>query len=321
VRSGLCDILAELVLCGSKKGARMPHANVGELEIYFERVGPRGNPPLLLIPGLGDQLNRWPAAFIDAIVDDGYEVILMDNRDAGLSTKLDGREAPHPIAIVQAAFTGELVEVPYTLDDLADDVALLLEALEIPRAHVLGMSMGGMIAQTLAIRHQARISSLISLMSTTGRADVALPRLDLIELLTAPPASEREDIIEQAMALRRAVQGTSHPFHDDEMRAQIIAGIERSFYPEGVARHFAAVLASGDRRREPLKELQVPTLVIHGDEDPLVPTDGGRDTHDVIAGSRFEVISGLGHDLPPSFVPVLTELVRTHLRDARARET
>jgi pimeloyl-ACP methyl ester carboxylesterase len=224
-------------------------------------------------------------------------VIRFDNRDAGLSTKFAESGIPDIGQIIKARMKGEVMRPPYTLEDMADDAVGLLDALEIEKAHICGISMGGMIAQTIALNHRQRILSLISIYSQTGNPALPPPTPEALECLLTPPPMEREANITYTLDVWRTFSGTGFPLDEDWHRKIAAQAYDRAFYPEGVARQMAAVLAQKNRKSE-LGSVSVPTLVIHGADDPLVAVEGGKDTADAIPGAELVIIDGMGHDLP-----------------------
>jgi pimeloyl-ACP methyl ester carboxylesterase len=298
----------------------MARARLNGIEIEYETFGDRGAPPLLLIMGLGGQLLLWDEEFCAELADRGRFVIRYDNRDVGLSTKLDHAGEPNLLEVMQAAATGGSVESAYTLGDMADDAAGLLDALQLDSAHVVGASMGGMIAQTLVLRRAERVRSLTSIMSTTGNPDLPPPKPDALAALMRPRVEEREAAIEQAVSLQRIIGGTAFPLDPERTRQLAARCYDRSFYPAGIARQLAAVMASGNRAPA-LASVRIPTLVVHGDADPLVPLDGGRDTADAIPAAELLVIEGLGHELPPQVWPRVIDAISAHTEKAEAAKS
>lgn len=286
----------------------MPIANANGIRICYEELGSRSGRPLLLIMGLGSQMIYWRNDFCQLFVERGYRVIRFDNRDIGQSTWFDDAGMPNIPAIMQAAFTGQPVEVPYKLSDMAADAAGLLDALDIPSAHVVGASMGGMIAQTLAIEHPQRVRSLTSIMSTTGDADIPPPRPEAMAVLLTPPPTGREEAIERTVQVFRTIGSPGFPFDEREVRAIGTEAFDRGANPAGVARQLAAILGSGSRTAA-LRNVNVPTLVIHGKDDPLVPLAGGERTASAIPGARTLFIDGMGHDLPRPLWPRIVEAI------------
>jgi len=258
--------------------APVPRASVNSLELEYETFGDPRRPAVLLISGLGSQLLGWSDGLCKEIVARGFRVIRFDNRDVGLSSKLEGAPA-------------------YTLSDMAADAAGLLEVLGIPAAHIVGASMGGMIAQLVAIEHPARTLTLTIVMSNLGGADSVLADAEVVALLVQKPADTREGRIEQSVAATRVTWGPS--FEEDRSRARATRAVDRSFYPEGTVRQFSALNASGSRR-EDLGRVRVPVLVIHGDGDPLVPfANGAKIAAAAPEGTELYVMAGVGHEMPP----------------------
>jgi len=293
----------------------MARAQANGIEIEYETFGDRGARPLLLIMGLGAQLVLWEKEFCTDLVERGHFVIRYDNRDVGLSTKLEQAGAPNVLEVMQAAAAGRPVEAPYTLDEMADDAAGLLDTLDLDSAHVVGASMGGMIAQTLVLRHAERVRSLTSIMSSTGNPALPPPKPEPLQALMQPRVKERESAIEQAVSLQRLIGGTGFPFDAERTRRLAALSYDRSFYPVGLARQIAAIMASGNRRPA-LASVEAPTLIIHGDADPLVPLEAGRDTAQAIPGAELLVIEGMGHELPPQVWPRIIEAVSRHTEKA-----
>lgn len=285
------------------------------IDIEYETFGDRADPALLLVMGYTAQMIGWPADLVTTLADQGLFVIRFDNRDCGLSSKLDGHHAD-PMAVLTAVLTGdELPTVPYTLSDMAADAIGLLDHLGIDRAHIAGASMGGMIVQTLAIEHPARIASLTSIMSTVGDPRVGAPTAEARDALLAPPPMERDAFIDAS--LRARVWQSKKYFDPDLTKTQAAASFDRSFYPEGATRQLAAIYASGDRSAA-LAELDVPTLVIHGRDDTLISPEGGERTAELIPGSRLLLVSDMGHDLPRPLWPVLVDAIVGNVRTSHA---
>ena len=282
----------------------------GDITLCFRTLGPPGGPPLLLISGIGQQMIAWRERYLEDLAARGLHVICFDNRDAGLSTHLEG------MPDIQAMLAGDTSSARYTLDDMAADAAGLLDHLGIASAHVVGVSMGGMIAQTLAARHPERVRSLTSMMSTTGERGVADPTPEATATLFSPRPTNADEAAERAVAAQRAI-GT--PGMVDEERARELGrqAFERAFDPPGFARQLAAIAASGDRT-EAVRGIAARTLVIHGDLDPLIPIGGGRATAAAIEGSELLVIEGMGHDLPPQLWPRIADAIAAHVERAEA---
>jgi pimeloyl-ACP methyl ester carboxylesterase len=296
----------------------MPRARADAIELEYDTFGDPSAPPIVLIMGLGAQMILWDEEFCAALAARGFFVVRFDNRDVGLSTKLDDAGVPNVFAAIQAASTGQGVDAPYTLNDMADDTVYLMEALDIERAHVVGASMGGMIAQTLAIRHPHRLLSLTSIMSTTGNPEVPPATPEAMRVLLTPVPSEREAYLERSLRTWRVIGSPGFPFDEDRVRARSARSFDRALHPAGVARQLVAIIASGNRK-EALRDVDVPTLVIHGDADPLARIEGGRDTADAIPGAELLVIEGMGHDLPPGAWPRIIDAISDHAVKASAR--
>lgn len=277
------------------------------VEIACERLGMTDAPAVLLIMGVAGQLIHWPDEFCDALVARGLQVIRFDNRDAGRSTHIRGGPPPD----LPAVLAGNLMSVSYTLSDMAADAVGLLDAFGIEKAHVVGASMGGQIAQTMALEHPTRVLSLTSMMSTTGNSSVGQPSREILgELFAGPPAVTREEVIQQALRAMRAVGSPAYPSDEDEVAARAGRAYDRSYDPIGTARQAIATVASGDRTQR-LRNLQVPTLVIHGLADRMCDVSGGRATAEAIPGAELLLIDGMGHDMPPG----LRSRLATHIAD------
>ena len=257
----------------------MATAHNGEVQLYFETFGDEGDPTLLLVNGLGSQCINYAEAWIERFVAEGFRVVRFDNRDVGLSSKLDG--------------------VEYSLADMAGDALAVLDAVSAERAHVMGLSMGGMIVQRLAIDHPERLLTMTSVMSRTGEAGYGESSPEALAFLMGSPATSREEAIESHVAAI-AVYGSDPAWIDDaDTRARAAAACDRCFCPAGVARQMHAVMADGSRA-EGLRTVTVPTLVMHGSRDTLIDPSGGRRTAELIAGARYVEIEGMGHDYPPA---------------------
>jgi len=278
------------------------------IRLEYDVSGPEDGAPLLLIMGFGTQMTGWPDEFRAMLTDAGLRVIRFDNRDVGLSQKWDG-VLPDMKAAQAALREGEAPDVPYTLADMAADAAGLLDALEIQSAHIAGASMGGMIAQLVALNHPAKARSLISIFSTTG--DPSLPRSApeaQAALMARAPSNSREDVIEHSLKGRRTYASTRFAFDEERLGALIGAAYDRGFYPEGPLRQWAAIMASPPRA-ERLKRLRIPALVLHGAADTLIPCAAGRHTADCIPGAEYHEIEGWGHDIPLGVIPELQEKI------------
>lgn len=292
----------------------MPTTSANGIEIFYEDHGDPAAPPILLVMGLGGQLTLWPIEFVEALVARGFRVIRYDNRDIGLSTKFDAAGVPNIRRMLLRAIIGLSVRAPYTLGDMARDAVGLLDALGIDRAHIVGASMGGMISQHIAFAHADRVQSLTSVMSTTGNRWLPRARKEAMAvLLKRPQTDDVETLVAFGKHAARTIGSPAYPPDDARLDARIRHDLARSYYPVGPARQLAAIIADGDRRRR-LRGVTAPTLVIHGEADPLVPMAGGVDTAKHIAGARLETIPGMGHDLPLPLVDRLADLVAAHAR-------
>jgi pimeloyl-ACP methyl ester carboxylesterase len=289
-------------------------APVNGIEIGYETHGDPDGEPLLLVMGLGAQLTAWPVELCDALADRGFHVVRYDNRDTGLSTKLSDVGGDFMTSFLKAS-QGEPVELAYTLSDMAADGMALLDHLGIESAHIVGASMGGMIAQTMAIEHPARVRTLTSIMSTTGESEYGTPQPDAIAVLLRPAAATRDEAIEADVTARRVIGSPEH-FDEAVARERAAEAYDRCYNPAGTARQLLAIVAGGSRA-EGLAQLAVPTLVIHGDIDPLVTFTGGQRTAELVPGAELLALEGMGHDLPPAYLGPIVEAItslaaRTH---------
>lgn len=291
----------------------MPNVIANGITIEYETHGDPANPPLLLIMGLGAQLTLWPIELVEALVARGFYVIRHDNRDIGLSEKFGHGGVPNFRRVALMRLFGLRAKLPYRLTDMADDAAGLLDALGIERAHIVGGSMGGMIAQLLAIHHPQRVRTLTSIFSTTGNPRLPRPRPEAMNALLdrAPANATLEQVIPIGIRVARAIGSPAYPTPEERLRERIARDFARSFYPEGPARQIAAIMDDGDRRKR-LRSVTAPTLVIHGTDDPLVPVEGGRDTAKAIPGAKLHEIPGMGHDLPLELVDEIADAIAAH---------
>jgi pimeloyl-ACP methyl ester carboxylesterase len=285
----------------------MASITANDLTIEYETAGDPADPTLLLIMGLGGQLIAWDDEFVAALVDRGFHVVRFDNRDVGRSTWFDEAGTPDLMALL----VGGSTDPAYLLPDMAGDAAGLLAALGIDSAHVLGVSMGGMIAQSLAIGHPDRVRTLTSIMSTTGDPTVGQPSPEALAALLVPAAVDREAAIEMSVKTWRVIGSPGFPFHEDRIRAAAGAAYDRALHPEGVARQMVAIVASPDRTPD-LRNLDVPTLVIHGDSDALVNPSGGKATAEAVPGATLWMIPGMGHSLPLELFEQMAARVAAH---------
>ncbi len=275
------------------------------IEIEYETFGDPEDPALLLVMGLGAQMISWEEELCEGLVDRGFFVIRFDNRDVGLSTKIDADV--NVVESAMAAFAGQKIEAPYLLTDMAADAMSVLDDLGIAQAHIVGASMGGMISQTIAIEHPERVRSLTSIMSTTGDPDVGQPNPDVLPLLLQAPPPDRDGAVAHSVAVSKAI---GSPEHLDEERLRIRAerAYDRCFYPRGTGQQLVAILASGSRS-DALRKVKVNTLVVHGDIDPLINVTGGERTAEVIDGAELLILEGMGHDLPVNYWSAVIEAI------------
>jgi pimeloyl-ACP methyl ester carboxylesterase len=287
----------------------MPFATNGDVQLYYETFGDPGRPTLVLVNGLGSQCISYRTPWCERFAARGYQVVRMDNRDVGRSTHLSGFE-PNVAGVVAAVTAGAEPNVPYTLSDMAADVIAVLDALGVDRAHVMGLSMGGMIVQTLAIEHPGRLRSVTSVMSTTGEPEYGQATPEARDRLFGPPATDRESAIANHLEGLR-IWGS--PGQVDEAEQTRFAGdaYDRAFDPPGVARQIMGVMASGSRA-EGLRQVQVPMLVLHGSADTLIDPSGGRRTAELVPGAQLVLLEGMGHDYPEAYWDRWVDLVTGH---------
>lgn len=276
----------------------MPRATVDAIELEYETFGDSADPPLLLVMGLGAQMVSWDEDFCAALAGRGFFLIRFDNRDVGLSTKVEAAEAD-VLAAITKALGGEAVDAPYLLSDMAADAWGLLDHLRIDRCHLVGASMGGMIVQQMAIDHPERVLSLTSIMSMTGEQPFGQPKPEVIPLLIETAPAEREANIAHAIEASRVISSPEY-FDEDRARLRAERSFDRCYYPRGIGNQLLAIFASGSRD-DALRRLDVPALVIHGTDDPLVTPSGGEHTAEVLRGSELIMFDGMGHDLPAHY--------------------
>ena len=287
----------------------MPYAQNGPVQIFYETFGDPGDPTLVLVNGLGSQCINYRTEWCQRFVARGFHVVRLDNRDVGLTTHFTD-VAPDVVGVLEAVAAGERPDVPYTLSDMAADVIAVLDALGVERAHVMGLSMGGMIVQTLAIEHPDRLRSITSVMSTTGEPDVGQSSDAARARLFSPPATDRESAIANHLAGLR-IWGSPGKV-DEEAQARFAGeAFDRAFDPPGVARQMMGVTASG-ARADALRLVRVPTLVMHGSADTLIDPSGGRRTAELVPGARFVLLEGMGHDYPRAYWDQWVALVAEH---------
>ncbi|GMM93653.1 alpha/beta fold hydrolase [Qipengyuania sp. MTN3-11] len=292
----------------------MPETQANGITLHYDEHGDPGDPPMLLVMGLGAQMTLWPIELVEALAGRGFRVIRYDNRDIGLSQKMEGAKAPGVVRHMIMRRFGLRPSVPYTLSDMAADGIGLLDALGIDCAHVVGASMGGMIAQLMAVNHPERLLSLTSIMSSTGNPRLPQAEKHAMKALTTRPASTEEEVlIAHGIMVGNAIGSPGYRPDPERQRARVAENVRRSVYPEGMRRQMAAIIDDGDRRSR-LAKVAVPTLVLHGEDDPLVKVDAGRDTAASIPGAKLRTIPGWGHDLPAELVDDLADAITGHAR-------
>jgi len=295
----------------------MPNIRANNIDIYYEENGPTDGPVILLVMGLGAQMIAWPDEFIDGLVAKGHRVIHYDNRDVGLSQRMDGAKTPNLVWTMLKARFGLPVRVPYTLTDMAADGIGLLDALGIDKAHVAGASMGGMIVQLMAANHRERLLSMTSIMSSSGKPGLPGARADIQKsfMVKRPPDASRDEAVAFGTELVRSFSYPD-PARPENAHAEMTAkAFDRGYYPVGTRRQLLAIIADGSRV-ERLKKITTPTLVVHGGADPLVPKEGSEDIARHVPGARLEIIDEMAHDLPPSQVGRMVDLIAGHAKQA-----
>lgn len=298
----------------------MNFVKTNSIQIAYDSFGRETDEAVLLISGLGTQMIRWTDSFCGKLSERGYRVIRFDNRDAGCSTHLSQYSPPDFSGLVAVLMAGRRPDVPYTLYDMAADAVGLLDELSIRRAHIVGRSMGGMIAQIIASEKAERVLSLTSIMSSTGNPALPQAAPDVMAMMMRPapdPASDMEGFVLHALAFARRIAGAEDLFDEKAHRAIIIEELKRSYDPGGTARQIAAIAVTGDRRSQ-LAAIKVPTLVVHGSNDPLILPACGRDTAASIHNAEFMLIDGMGHDLPLALHEKIIEGIDRTARRASA---
>lgn len=293
----------------------MPQVSANNINIEYESFGDPANPTILLIMGLGMQLIAWPEQFCHELAARAYQVVRYDNRDTGFSTKFDSEKTPSVASLMFRSMLRLPIRVPYTLRDMANDAVGLLDAIGVKMAHVVGASMGGMIAQNFAASYPQRLGSLTSIMSTSGHRSLpgADPLVSRHLFRARPTGNDREAVIAHNMRTIEMIGSPAYPVDEETRREMTSISFDRCFFPSGFARHVGAIIQDGDRRSR-LGTIAAPTLVIHGREDPLVPLAGGIDTANHIPGARLEVIDGMGHNFPVELWPQIIDLIANHAK-------
>ena len=300
----------------------MPSLNANGIRIAFDTAGDPKSVPLLLISGLGLQLTAWPDEFVDGLVELGFYVIRFDNRDSGLSTKFEHAGTPSLTLAWLKSLLRLPLKAPYHLEDMANDAIGVLSALGVARAHVVGMSMGGMVGQLMAAKFPSRVLSLTSIMSSSGRRGLPGPTQAARRALLRRPrgAADIDTAIDYNVQLLQAIGSPAYPTPEKQLRRRVARALRRNCCPGGVARQMLAVTACGDRTPQ-LQTIVAPTLVIHGAADPLVPLPCGVDTAQAIPGARLEVIEGMGHDLPAQLLERFLALIDAHAHGKMAPDS
>ncbi len=288
----------------------MPKAKVNNIEIEYETIGNPSSKPLILIAGLGGQLLAWSDEMCEIFANSGFFVIRFDNRDVGLSTKFEDAGIPNFVEISAAHARGEIPEVPYTLEDMADDAIGVLDALKIDKTHVCGASMGGMIAQILAYRHLSRVLTLTVIMSTTGNPELPQAKPEIMAQFFAPVPSEREAYIEE-MVKRDSLSHGTFTYDEKQSRDYRTKEYDRSYYPDGIARQLAAMAVPGNIKPK-ISAIKAPTLVIHGSEDPFNSIEAGKEIATVIPGAELLILDGMGHSFPREIIPHIVNALVTN---------
>ena len=281
------------------------------LRLAYEEFGDQSDPAIILIMGLGTQMISWPISLCDGLVESGFRVIRFDNRDIGLSEKLENGHIPRVPGMLLRSKLGLPIKVSYTLKDMAEDVVGLMDALDIDQAHLVGVSMGGMIGQIATAQHGDRVLSFTSIMSSSGDPSLPGTRRDVALTMAKRSMGMEKPTLENTMAYWRKIGSPAYPPSDEVLKKKILDGIKRSFYPKGYSRHMAAIMASGSRVNL-LKTIDTPTLVIHGRDDALVPVECGIDTAHRIPDAQLKIFDGMGHDLPVQLMPEFVELIAEH---------
>jgi len=291
----------------------MPHATANNIQIAYEDHGNPDDPVALLIMGLGGQLTMWSDELVQDLVAGGYRVITFDNRDIGLSHHHTGETSPGILRQILLRRLGIRLKTPYALIDMAHDTIGLMDALKLESAHLVGISMGGMIAQHVAALAPNRVTSLTAIMTTTGNPKLPRPSGDVMKAMVrrGPQPTSRDEIIDLSVATFEVIGTPGENQNTNGMRDRITRSYDRSYNPAGLARQMSAIVASGDFRKH-TRSIKAPTLVLHGSVDPLVPIEGGRDVAKLVRGARMEVLEGMGHDVPPRFLPEITRHMLDH---------
>ena len=294
----------------------MAQIKANGIMLEYETRGDESNPTVVLIRGLGTQLTAWPETYLQAFVDGGYHVVIFDNRDVGKSEKFGDHGQPDMKAVAAAVKEGKEPPVAYKVSDMAADVAGLLDALGIEKAHIVGMSLGGMIVQYTSVLFPDRLLSSTQIMSSLGTPGLPTPTEEVSRaLVEVYDGDDLEGLIAFNVRGSKLFTGRGRPMPDELVEAGQRTAITRCYYPEGVSRQYAAVVASGLNRVELARQIAVPYLVVHGTEDPLILVEHGVDTAEKVAGAKLHLVEGMGHDLPPSCMEEVTSVILAHMKD------
>lgn len=291
----------------------MTSVTANGIRIEYEEFGDPDDPAVVLIMGFGAQMLVWPEALCEALAAQSFRVIRFDNRDVGLSTHMDGVGAPGMMYAMFGSLLGLKLKVPYSLDDMALDTVGLLDALEVRQAHIVGASMGGMIAQIIAAKHADRVRSLTSIMSTSGSRKLPGPRPKVLRQAVFKHRKDfdRDEMVKYLVDFWQLIASPAYPMTDEERRQRVTLWVDRNFDPAGSIRQFAAMASSGDRSKL-LGTIERPVLVIHGQDDPLIPVEAGRQTAQCISGAKLHVYPGMGHDFPDQLISEFATLIGAH---------
>ena len=289
------------------------------ITIHYEARGDKSAPAIIMIMGLGAQMITWPDELYHGLVEKGFRVIRFDNRDVGLSSQLDHHGQPSLLKTWLSKRFSMRTNVPYKLDDMADDVLELMKALKIKKAHLVGASMGGMIAQILAAKQRKKVLSLTSIMSTTSHEMLTPSNIKvMLKLAKRPRKPCRESAIRYNVRLNKAIGSPGYPIDDFTLREQAVMNVDRNYNPAGVQRQLVAITASGDRRQA-VGKIKAPTLVIHGSDDPIIPVQRGRDTAQRIRNAKLKIVDGMGHDFPPELMSRMCKWIAKHVKKAEQK--
>lgn len=286
-----------------------------DMRLAYDEFGSPEHPAIVLIMGLGTQMIAWPTSFCESLANQGFRIIRFDNRDIGLSEKVEVKRPVSLPKIILKKKLGLSISVPYTLHDMALDTIGVLDALGIQAAHFVGASMGGMIAQLIAAEYPSRSLSLTSIMSSSGNPSVKGPSLNIIRLLmTSPSQASEEKYLADSLAKWAVIGSPDYPASKEDLSERILTNLRRSYYPKGYVHQLAAIIENGDRRAI-LRKIRVPTLIIHGQADVLIPVEGGIDTANNIKNSSLKLIQGMGHDLPRELLPRIVRYICRHIEE------